>query len=128
MNLEQIKAAIDAQKTVYWKQRNYEVIKDSNGQYLIQCTHNDDCIGLTHQDGETLNGREEDFLLDDGNLLERIMIEYVNQGSRTKNSFECYAKDCKQAAEYFNEGRSSAKIVSFQGGKLKRQYRDSQEA
>ena len=63
MNAEQIKSAVSAGKQVFWKQENYPVIKDRIGQYLIKCTNNDHCIGLTHRDGVTLNGQEEDFFI-----------------------------------------------------------------
>lgn len=62
MNLQQIKTAVDQGKTVHWVNRGYTVIKDSKNQYLISF-HNGHCIGLTHADGVTLNGREEQFFL-----------------------------------------------------------------
>lgn len=61
MNLEQIKQAVDAGRRVCWASPAYEVIRDSLGRYLIRCTANDDCIGLTHRDGVTLNGNPEHF-------------------------------------------------------------------
>lgn len=63
MNLEQIKAAIEAGKKVFWSNEGYEVIKDSIGQYLIRCIWNDHCIGLTWRDGKTLNGKPEEFFV-----------------------------------------------------------------
>ncbi len=61
MNLQQIKKAIADNKKVYWSNKSYEVIKDKHDQYLIHCTQNNHCIGLTWLDGKTLNGKEEDF-------------------------------------------------------------------
>ena len=63
MNLEEIKQAINNGFKVYWKQRNYVVIKDSIGQYLICCVSNNHCIGLTWQDGVTMNESESDFYI-----------------------------------------------------------------
>lgn len=60
MNLTEIKAALDAGQRVYWVHNGYEVIKDNLGQYLIRY-ETGDCIGLTHQDGVTLNGKEKEF-------------------------------------------------------------------
>lgn len=60
MNLEQIKTALANGQRVYWVHNGYEVIRDSIGQYLIQY-EDGSCIGLTHQDGQTLNGKEEEF-------------------------------------------------------------------
>jgi len=63
MTTEQIKQAVDQGKRVHWENPGYLVIKDSIGQYLIKCLHSNHCIGLTHQDGETLNGREDQFFI-----------------------------------------------------------------
>lgn len=60
MNLQQIKTAIEQGKKVHWSNSLYQVIKDKKDQYLIVCT-NGYCIGLTWQDGITLNGKEQDF-------------------------------------------------------------------
>ena len=63
MNLQEIKDAIAQGKKVHWSNRAYDVIKDKIGQYLIVCNLNDYCIGLTWQDGVTMNGKEEDFFI-----------------------------------------------------------------
>jgi hypothetical protein len=52
-----IRQAVDEGKTVYAGTLAYQVIKDNIGQYLIFCTLNDYCIGLTWRDGVTLNGK-----------------------------------------------------------------------
>lgn len=61
-----IVCAVDCGIRVYWKHEGYEVVRDSglpkglgSSQglgYLIKCHMNSDVIGLTHQDGKTLNG------------------------------------------------------------------------
>jgi hypothetical protein len=61
MNLQEIKNAISEGKKVYWVNKLYEVIKDNKNQYLIKCSSNSHCIGLTWQDEETMNGGEEEF-------------------------------------------------------------------
>jgi aryl-phospho-beta-D-glucosidase BglC (GH1 family) len=61
MNLEQIKQSLSEGKKVFWSNENYEVIKDKINKYLIHCVVNDHCIGLTHKDGKTLNGEENEF-------------------------------------------------------------------
>lgn len=63
MNLEQIKTAIANGQKVHWANTGYEVIKDSIGQYLIRCTMNGHCIGLTWRDGVTLNGKPAQFFI-----------------------------------------------------------------
>lgn len=61
MTLKEIKKAIEENKDVYWASDIYKVIKDINDNYLIKCIINDYCIGLTHKDKTTLNGKEEEF-------------------------------------------------------------------
>ena len=61
MNLQEIKSAVEAGKNVYHGSGLYKVIKDSKNQWLIKCTSNGYCIGLTHKDGVTLNGQESEF-------------------------------------------------------------------
>jgi len=64
MELTEIKSAVMAGKTVNWKQANYVVIHGSKiDKFLIKCTDNDSCIGLTHRDGLTMNGEEKDFYI-----------------------------------------------------------------
>lgn len=62
MTLEQIKNAVLAGKKVHWASDAYEVVHNG-GQWLICCTHNDSCIGLTWRDGATMNGRPEQFFI-----------------------------------------------------------------
>lgn len=64
MTATEIKKEIDNGNKVYYKSSIYEVIKDGIGQYLIKCIINGHCIGLTWQDGETLNGKEGDFYVE----------------------------------------------------------------
>ena len=61
MNLDEIKSAVEAGRTVHWASRMYVVVKDHIGQWLIRCTSNGNCIGLTWCDGVTLNGRPDEF-------------------------------------------------------------------
>lgn len=61
MTLTEIKRAVDDGLTVCWCGKNYRVVRDSIGEYLIRCTNNGDCISLTWADGETLNGAENEF-------------------------------------------------------------------
>lgn len=63
MKAEEIKKAVDEGKTVHWSHEGYSVIKDNLGQYLIYCSINGYCIGLTWRDGVTLNGKEQDFYI-----------------------------------------------------------------
>ena len=61
MRLDEIMYTLEINGKVYWHNDNYEVIKDKIGQYLIRSKSNNSCIGLTHQDGQTMNGKERDF-------------------------------------------------------------------
>lgn len=62
MTLKEIKQAVDQGKTVHWKDQAYRVVKNK-GDYFIHCRLNGFTIGLTWQDGQTLNGKPEDFFL-----------------------------------------------------------------
>lgn len=46
---------------VYWKTKAYEVKRDHLGQYNIVSWYHNSTIGLTHQDGVTLNGKPDEF-------------------------------------------------------------------
>jgi hypothetical protein len=66
MNLQQIKSAIEEGKTVCWANEAYQVIKTKSGNYLIGYNiggRGENYIGLTWRDGETLNGKEEEFYI-----------------------------------------------------------------
>mgnify|MGYP003565631681 CR=1 FL=1 len=64
MNLTEIKQAIAEGKRVFWKTPGYEVIKDDLGQYLIK-HYRGDCIDLTWRDRATLNGKPEEFFVEE---------------------------------------------------------------
>ncbi len=63
MTLEEIKAAIEAGKTVHWANTGYHVHKDRLGQYLITYLLNGSSIGLTDRSGQRLNGEEAAFFI-----------------------------------------------------------------
>ena len=60
MRLDEIKAAVEAGKTVHWANADYTVVKDGLGQWLV-CHIHGHAIGLTWRDGATLNGNPEEF-------------------------------------------------------------------
>ena len=62
MSLDDIQTAIYNGYTVYWKNRGYEVVKDKTGQYLIKCTANSYCVGLTRTDGTLVEDPKHFFL------------------------------------------------------------------
>lgn len=68
MTLEEIKAAVRAGDMVYWVNRAYQVkchvFPDGREQWHLVCNLNDYTIGLTHLDGVTMNGKEEEFFID----------------------------------------------------------------
>lgn len=63
MTLQEIKDAVNSGKKVYYQNLAYEVIVGKNNQWLIKCTINGMCIGLTWADDVTLNGKESDFFI-----------------------------------------------------------------
>ena len=67
MNLQQIKDAVNAHKTVHWQRGNYIVTHDSRiDQWYIKCLTNGHLISLTWSDGQTMNGHPSDFYIGDG--------------------------------------------------------------
>lgn len=65
MNLEEIKLAVDQGRMVHWRNSRYIVIKGKY-EYMIACdegSRNANYIGLTHKDGITMNGEEQDFYI-----------------------------------------------------------------
>jgi len=62
MTLDEIKAAVQAGKTVHWASRAYTVKQWSGGRFAIVCT-NGSSFMLTHTDGVTMNGKPSDFFI-----------------------------------------------------------------
>ena len=67
MNLQQIKTAVDAGRTVHWSNTGYIVIKDKCGKYHIKYLPNG-CTTELHGQARTkfenvLNGRPDDFFI-----------------------------------------------------------------
>ena len=66
MKASEIRRALDEGLRVFWADRSYEVIKGKlSGDYFIRSAVTGHCIGLTHYDGITLNGKESDFFIDE---------------------------------------------------------------
>ncbi len=67
MTLEEIKNAVRAGKKVHWANEGYEIVlsyyKSGEEHWVINCIHNDSCIGLTWLNGVTLNGKEYEFFI-----------------------------------------------------------------
>lgn len=69
MTLTEIKEAVLEGMTVHWKHEGYVVVESGSravgeaNQWLIMCVRNEYCIGLTHMDGVTMNGKAEDFFV-----------------------------------------------------------------
>lgn len=66
MTLSEIKAAVIAGRTVHWKNAGYVVHTDRRQEFYITWDlggHKSNSIGLTHQDGVTLNGKEHEFFI-----------------------------------------------------------------
>jgi len=63
MNLEQIKSAVKAGKTVHWSNTGYRIIGTDPDNLLVCCDSNQSCVGLTWADGVTLSDKPEKFFL-----------------------------------------------------------------
>ena len=62
MTIEEIKEAISQGKEVFWTNLAYQVIQ-SKDDYLIKCSLNGSCIGLTWADGVGMNGNPDEFFI-----------------------------------------------------------------
>lgn len=61
-NAAEIRKAVDEGRKICWASENYVVKKDTTtGDYNIICLMNNNAIGLTWQDNQTLNGELWDF-------------------------------------------------------------------
>lgn len=63
MNIQEIKTAVEAGKTVHWSNAGYVVTKDSIGQFHITFKQNQSSVGLTNRAGNRLNGQPQDFYI-----------------------------------------------------------------
>jgi hypothetical protein len=64
MKSAEIRRAVDEGQKIFWSNPSYEVIKgNSPGEYFIRCLSTGHCISLTHADGITLNGAENEFFI-----------------------------------------------------------------
>ena len=103
--------AVDAGKDVYCEGGGYKVIKDSKGQYLIKCTSNNHCIGLSGQDGtqyeNVLNARgfyymEEEEVAPTEMKVEETISEY--KLAKVKSDFERVKIDSSiKSAEFIRQ-------------------------
>ena len=66
MTTEKIKSVVDFGGTVHWKSDAY-IVENWSGDYNIVYQPNGHAIGLTWADGQTLNGKAEDFYVGDKN-------------------------------------------------------------
>jgi hypothetical protein len=95
MNAQEIKAAVDAGKKVYWSNKGYQVVK-SKGDYMIKAA-NGHMIGLTWEDGKTLNGKESDFFIGESKI--KLFEEFVNE-SKYQVYHNSYTSAVNAALEY----------------------------
>ena len=95
MTLAEIKQAIAEGRKVYHGNKNYEVIQDKIGQYLIVCSINDYTIGLTHSDKKTMNGQEADFFAETPREIReaqtKALIEDIMTNPRPEDLPKIYA-------------------------------------
>ena len=86
MYLQQIKDAVDRGETVHWASPAYTVKWWERSQtYNVVCTHNGSAIGLTHQDGVTMNGAPIQFFKA-GDDDAQTLAEVYNIAARSGNS------------------------------------------
>ena len=82
MNVNEIKAAVNAGKNVCWAGDAYEVKKYAGDDWCIVCSINGYTVGLTWRDGVTLNGDENQFYIYDDKPYTKSEAEILYQESR----------------------------------------------
>jgi hypothetical protein len=95
MTLQEIKTAVEAGKTVYVGNRNYKVVHDNIGQWLIVCTVNNYTIGLTWADGKTLNSAPDNFFTD--TVKSRYKVVFFDKDKDSRITFEIEADSRNKA-------------------------------
>ena len=63
MNLDQIRASVDAGRAVFWRHKSYRVVKSPDADTYLVCHDNGQCFSLTDPDGRSLLCNEVDFSL-----------------------------------------------------------------
>lgn len=72
---ETLKKAVDEGKRVYYLNENYQVVKDQTGQYLIKCNFNNAISSVFWADNETLNGKPEDYKIQEKDEIDQVYDE-----------------------------------------------------
>ena len=67
MTLTEIVTAVQQGKKVYYGSLTYQVVYDMEQGYFIQNSSTHHKISLTWEDGRTLNGKEENFFIEQKN-------------------------------------------------------------
>ena len=88
MTLKEIKEKVDAGFRVCWATPAYEVVHDEVDQWLIWCVNNDSYTGLTHSNGITMNGSEDQFFVDETVTQDEVKAALA-LAQRTLNMARC---------------------------------------
>lgn len=114
MNLTEIKKAIADGNRVFWSNHRYEVIKDRIGQYLIGFDiggRMENYIGLTWQDGVTMNGKEEEFFIAERKAIVHDLTGDTDTRYLVFSEKECKCKTSKSAYQEFI--RSAGEVITM---------------
>jgi len=101
MTLQEIKDAIADGLKVYHGNKNYEVILDKFGRYLIVCEFNGYTIGLTHSDKKTMNGKEADFFAETPMEIREAQVKALIEDIMTNPRPEDLPKIYQGLEHYF---------------------------
>lgn len=64
MTLQEIKQAVLSGQTVHWSNDRYIVKSAAADYFYIIDKYNESCVCLTHRDGVTMNGSEDQFYIE----------------------------------------------------------------
>ena len=131
MTLDEIKAAVDAGKSVHWSNEGYLVHKDVLGQYLITFLPNGSTIGLTNATGDRLNGKEHEFFISSETLGHSLHCSECGNEDVMQDAWTVWNADLQmhevlsvQDHAYCNTCDGEAKLVR----RMVRDYGGSQTA
>jgi hypothetical protein len=109
MTLEEIKQAIAEGRKVYHHNKNYEVIQDGLGRYLVVSGFNGYTVGL----GKTLNGREEDFFTETPREIREAQVKALIEDIMTHPKPEDLPKIYQGLEHYFAKNCTAEEVANL---------------
>jgi hypothetical protein len=107
MTLDEIKQAIAEGQKVYHHNKNYEVIQDGLGRYMVVSEFNGYTVGL----GKTLNGREADFFTETPREIREAQVKALIEDIMTDPRPEDLPKIYEGLEHYFAKNCTAEEVA-----------------